>query len=120
VVAPSRRAVLGAGVLGGIGLAAAGCGLFAGAEKPPPQPPNPATRPPEPVIDGDVVIASWAQYVAPDLLRGFEAEYGVIVVESHFDSMGGLLGRLRAGNKYDLIFAAAPIIDQLRRSGRHT
>jgi spermidine/putrescine transport system substrate-binding protein len=117
-VAPSRRAVLGAGVLGGVGLAAAGCGLFAGAEKPPPQPPNPATRPPEPVIDGDVVIASWAQYVAPDLLRGFEAEYRVTVVESPFDSMDGLLGRLRAGNKYDLIFATAPIIDQMRRSGR--
>lgn len=69
-------------------------------------------------MDGDLVVASWTQYIDPELLRGFEAEYGVAVAQSHFDSMNGLLGRLRAGNKYDVIFATASVVDQLWRSGR--
>lgn len=109
--------MLRAGALTGLGFAAGGCGLFAGEEKPPPPPPNPATRPAEPVIDGDVVVANWPRYLAPELVGRFEAEYGVSVVESHFDSMVGLLGRLRAGNKYDVVFATAQVVDRLRRTG---
>ncbi len=114
---PTRRELLRAGTLGSLGLAATGCGLFAGAEKPPPPPPNPATRPVEPVLDGDVVFASWPQYLTPELITGFEAEYQVRVVQSAFDSMDGLLGRLRAGNKYDVVFATAQVVDQLRAAG---
>jgi spermidine/putrescine-binding protein len=54
------------------------------------------------VVDGDLVIASWAQYVDPELLNGFEADYGVAVAQSHFDSMDGLLGRLRARTRSEV------------------
>ena len=100
------------------GAGLAGCGLLAGDEEAPPPPPNPATRPVDPAIDGDVVLANWSQYLAPELVSGFESEFGVSVVESHFESMVDLLGRLRAGNKYDVVFATAQVADQLRRSGR--
>jgi spermidine/putrescine transport system substrate-binding protein len=48
-------------------------------------------------IDGDLVYFNWAEYVDPELMKGFEKRYGVRVRESNFDSMPAMMSKLRAG-----------------------
>ena len=43
----------------------------------------------------------------PEADQGFEKRYGVKVRESNFDSMNGMMAKLRSGNKYDVIFPTA-------------
>ena len=60
--------------------------------------------------DGDLVYFNWSEYLEPKLIKKFEKQYGVKVRESNFDSMQGMMAKLRSGNRYDLIFPG-------RRSG---
>jgi spermidine/putrescine transport system substrate-binding protein len=60
-----------------------------------------ATLKPEP--DGDVTWFSWADYVAPEVIEGFEREYGVKVNFTSYDSNDTMLQKLAAGLPYDLI-----------------
>jgi spermidine/putrescine transport system substrate-binding protein len=66
------------------------------------------------VPDGDLVYFNWAEYLDPELVKDFEKRYGVKVRESNFDSMSGMMAKLRAGNRYDLIFPTADYADRLR------
>ena len=72
-----------------------------------------ASRVIEPKLDGDLVYFNWAQYIDPKLIKGFEKEYGVTVRESNFDSMSGMMAKLRSGNRYDVIFPTAEFADKL-------
>ena len=57
--------------------------------------------------DGDLVYFNWSEYLDPKLIKEFEKRYGVKVRESNFDSMNGMMAKLRSGNRYDVIFPTA-------------
>ncbi|GLW51324.1 ABC transporter substrate-binding protein [Streptomyces sp. NBRC 14336] len=110
---PSRRAVLRAGACGLLGAAVGGCGFM-----PADRPTADQLAPPEPRVDGDLVYFNWADFVDPAVFEGFEKEYGVKVIQSNFDSMEGMVAKLNAGNRYDIIFPTAKWAQRLARGGR--
>ena len=98
-------------LLGALGaLAAGGCGV--GPQSAPKPVSQPVTRP---KIDGDLLIFNWTEYMNPQVIRRFEKRYGVTVTVSNFDSMPGMMAKLRAGNRYDLIFPTADYVARLNR-----
>ncbi|MFD4143208.1 spermidine/putrescine ABC transporter substrate-binding protein [Streptomyces sp. NPDC058572] len=109
----SRRAFLRTGAAASLGLAAAGCGFL-------PEAPAPADSD-EPIKvrpDGDLVYFNWADFVDPGVFAGFEKEYGVKVIQSNFDSMEGMVAKLNAGNRYDIIFPTAKWAQRLAEGNR--
>lgn len=103
----SRRDVMKVG--GGLALSAslAACGVGDSGSS------TDTTKVIEPKVDGDLVYFNWAQYLDPKLIKGFEKKYGVTVRQSNFDSMAGMMAKLRSGNQYDLIFPSAEFADRL-------
>ena len=71
-----------------------------------------------PQPDGDLVYFNWSEYLEPKLIKAFEKEYGVKVRESNFDSMQGMMAKLRSGNRYDVIFPTAEWVDRLRKANQ--
>lgn len=56
------------------------------------------------VTDGDLFLYNWTDYVDPELIPAFEAEYGVEVVEDFYTSNEELLARISAGGSgYDVV-----------------
>lgn len=113
-LALSRRSLLRACGIGGLGLSLAGCG-FAESAAPVSQGDD---SPVDAKVDGDLVYFNWADYVDPSVFAGFQKEYGVRVIESNFDSMEGMAAKLDAGNKYDVIFPSAKWAQLLASAGR--
>ena len=110
---PTRRTVLRAGAYGLLGAAAGGCGFM------PAQTPDPhQLAPAKARVDGDLVYFNWADFVDPSVFKGFAKEYGVKVVQSNFDSMEGMVAKLNAGNRYDVIFPTAKWAQRLVRGHR--
>ncbi|WP_432074906.1 polyamine ABC transporter substrate-binding protein [Streptomyces wuyuanensis] len=110
----TRRAFLRAGTAAAVGLAAAGCGFL-------PEAPDAHGDPDAPIDvrpDGDLVYFNWADFVDPAVFEGFEREYGVKVVQSNFDSMEGMVAKLNAGNRYDIVFPTAKWAQRLARGRR--
>jgi spermidine/putrescine transport system substrate-binding protein len=109
-----RRDLLrgGAGLALGIGLAGCGVGNEPAATK----------ESTEKVVkaepDGDLVYFNWSQYLEPKLMKAFEKQYGVKVRESNFDSMQGMMAKLRSGNRYDVIFPSSEWVDRLRKANQ--
>jgi spermidine/putrescine transport system substrate-binding protein len=66
-------------------------------------------------IDGNLVYFNWADYLDPGVLKGFQKEYGVKIIESNFDSMEGMYAKIAAGNQYDIVFPIAKWVAKLRR-----
>ena len=91
-------------------LFGAGCGV--GPQSAPKQVAQPITRP---KIDGDLLIFNWTEYMNPRVITRFEKRYDVSVTVSNFDSMPGMMAKLRAGNRYDLIFPTADYVARLNR-----
>jgi spermidine/putrescine transport system substrate-binding protein len=113
---PMRRRELlrgGAGLALGLGLA--GCGVGNEAAKT-------DKKQTEKVVkaqpDGDLVYFNWSEYMEPKLIKAFEKQYGVKVRESNFDSMQGMMAKLRSGNRYDLIFPSSEWVDRLRKANQ--
>ncbi|MDR7252535.1 spermidine/putrescine transport system substrate-binding protein [Nocardioides sp. BE266] len=69
-------------------------------------------------VDGDLVYFNWADYLAPSVVKGFQEEYGVKVIESNYDSMEGMYAKLAAGNQYDIVFPIAKWVVKLRQEGK--
>ncbi|MEX1043478.1 MAG: polyamine ABC transporter substrate-binding protein, partial [Acidimicrobiia bacterium] len=46
---------------------------------------------------------NWSEYIDPELIAAFEAETGVDVVESFYESNEAMLAQIQAGVTYDLI-----------------
>jgi spermidine/putrescine transport system substrate-binding protein len=112
---PLRRRELlrgGAGLALGLGLAGCGVGNQAKAPK------KATERLVKAVPDGDLVYFNWSEYLEPKLIKAFEKRYGVKVRESNFDSMQGMMAKLRSGNRYDLIFPSAEWADRLRKANQ--
>jgi len=110
---PLRRRELlrGAAGLGALGLI--GCGV--GNDDTPKQPAKAKVVPAKP--DGDLVYFNWSEYLNPKLFKQFEKRYGVKVRQSNFDSMQGMMAKLRSGNRYDVIFPTAEWAIRLRAAG---
>ena len=86
-------------------------------------------------VDGNLNFYNWSEYMDPDLITAFEAEYGVDVVESFYESNEAMLSQIQAGVAYDLVVPSDYMIkimidegiglptrqgslDQLREPGR--
>jgi spermidine/putrescine transport system substrate-binding protein len=114
-----RRDLLRAALGLGAGAALAGCGFMPQdsdyAVAAPTASPTPAAKA---RIDGDLVYFNWADYLDPAVLKGFQKEYGVRIIETNFDSYEGMMAKLTSGNQYDVIFPGAKFVDLLRRQGR--
>jgi spermidine/putrescine transport system substrate-binding protein len=106
----SRRDVLQRGAAGAFALsslgALAGCGIGRGIQ-------GDTDRVIEPKVDGDLYYFNYSQYINPDLVKDFEKKYDVRVIQSYFDSMEGMLAKLRAGNAYDVMFPTAEYVQRL-------
>ena len=71
----------------------------------------------KPKIDGDLLIYNWAQYMDPDLKKGFSDKYGVDVNEVNFDNLEAMVDQARAGAHYDLIWPSTEYVDRLNEEG---
>ena len=105
----SRRSLLTGGLALGASMALPGCAYI--RDDVPVDAPLPKSAKAE--IDGDLVYFNWADYLAPKVLRGFQEEYGVRIIESNFDSMEGMYAKLAAGNQYDIVFPIAKWVVKL-------
>ncbi len=52
------------------------------------------------------------------MLRGFQREYGVKIIQSNFDSMEGMYAKINAGNQYDIVFPIAKYVVKMRNEGK--
>ena len=106
----SRRRLLQAGAGGALALSGlgslAGCGIGRGLQ-------GDVDRVIEPKIDGDLYYFNYAQYINPALIREFEERHDVRVIQSYFDSMEGMIAKLRSGNAYDVVFPTAEYVQRL-------
>jgi spermidine/putrescine transport system substrate-binding protein len=115
VPSTTRRSLLKGGLAAGAVSGFAGCGFVPSKEKPAeaPLPKSAKAR-----IDGDLVYFNWADYLDPGVLKGFQKEYGVKIIESNFDSMEGMYAKINAGNQYDITFPIAKWVVKMRREGK--
>ncbi|MGB0101551.1 MAG: extracellular solute-binding protein [Nocardioides sp.] len=111
---PSRRGFLTGGLALGASLTLPGCAYI--RDDAPTDAPLPPSAKAE--VDGDLVYFNWADYLAPKVVKGFEEEYGVKVIESNYDSMEGMYAKLAAGNQYDIVFPIAKWVEKLKREGK--
>lgn len=101
-----RRELLQAGAGAAIALGLSSCGIGRGLQ-------GDTDRVIEPKVDGDLYYYNYSQYIDPALVKEFEKKYDVRVIESYFDSMEGMLAKLRAGNTYDVLFPTAEYVQRL-------
>jgi len=57
----------------------------------------------KPVPDGDLSYFSWAEFIDPELVKGFEKEYGAKVNQSYFDSDDAMIQKVASGLPYDFV-----------------
>ena len=73
---------------------------------------------PESAKGGELHIYTWSDYLAPELIMGFEKALGVRVVVDTFDSNEAMYAKLKAGGTgYDLMTPSAYQIPQMAREG---
>ncbi|MCW2848119.1 MAG: extracellular solute-binding protein [Marmoricola sp.] len=110
----SRRTLLTGGLALGAAAALPGCAYI--RDDVPVAAPLPKSA--KAKIDGDLVYFNWADYLDPKVLKGFQREYGVSIIESNFDSMEGMYANIAAGNQYDVVFPIAKWVVKMRREGK--
>ena len=69
-------------------------------------------------IDGDLVYFNWAEYLDPDVVKAFQKEYGVKIIESNYDSYPAMMAKLNSGNQYDIVFPGSKEVAQLKAAGK--
>jgi len=66
----------------------------------------------------EIFLYNWSEYIDPDIMDQFEAECGVKVVETNFDSNETLLATLQAGGaEYDIIVPSDYMVTTLIDEG---
>jgi spermidine/putrescine transport system substrate-binding protein len=103
--AASAATIAGAGVLQACG--SSGGGATSAAAKPKVKP----------VADGDLSWYTWEQYVPPEVVKGFEKEYGVKVKQSFFATNQESVRKVAAGVPYDLITTNSGFMEQFVGGG---
>jgi spermidine/putrescine transport system substrate-binding protein len=101
-----RRELLQAGAGAALALGLSACGIGRGLQ-------GDTDRVIEPKVDGDLYYYNYSQYINPQVVKDFEKKYDVRVIESYFDSMEGMVAKLRAGNTYDVVFPTAEYVQRL-------
>lgn len=112
----SRRAALrGAGglAIGGTVLGALGCGVNSNTGNQADTEKHVKAK-----IDGDLIYFNWSEYLDPKLIKKFEKLHGIKVRESNFDNLDGMMAKLRAGNRYDIIFPDQSFVGRLLASNQ--
>jgi spermidine/putrescine transport system substrate-binding protein len=101
----TRRDFLSRGVRGGIGLTLGASTLAAACSSSEPSSPTAAgsSSAAEPVPDGDLNYFSWAEFVHPKLVKGFEDEYGVKVNQTFFSNDDQMVAKLASGLAFDVV-----------------
>ena len=62
-------------------------------------------------------LFNWAEYMAPEVVKSFEKEYGIKVVETYYDSNEAMMAKIQAGAKgYDLIFPSNTTVQIMTKS----
>ncbi|MBU1226376.1 MAG: spermidine/putrescine ABC transporter substrate-binding protein [Actinobacteria bacterium] len=68
--------------------------------------------------DGNLDLYNWSEYIDPDLIPAFEAEYGVSVTETFFESNEVMLAQIQAGGAaYDLIVPSDYMVSIMAEEG---
>ena len=69
-------------------------------------------------VGGELHIYTWSDYIAPDVIAGFEKALGVKVVIDTFDSNEAMYAKLKAGGTgYDLMTPSSYQIAQMAKEG---
>jgi putrescine transport system substrate-binding protein len=77
-----------------------------------------APEPPASGAENAVNVYNWYDYIEPEVLRKFEARYGVQVRYSMFDSNNTLEAKLLAGHSgYDVVFPSGAFLENLIGAG---
>ena len=67
---------------------------------------------------GELHIYTWSDYIAPEVIAGFEKGLGVKVVVDTFDSNEAMYAKLKAGGTgYDIMTPSSYQIDQMAKDG---
>lgn len=67
---------------------------------------------------GELHIYTWSDYIAPDVIAGFEKGLGVKVVVDTFDSNEAMYAKLKAGGTgYDIMMPSSYQIGQMAKDG---
>ncbi len=105
------RLLLAAAVVGVAGLLAAACSggdgdAASAADCEPGQ------------TDGDLAFYNWAEYIDEELLTAFEAEAGINVEYTTYESNEEMLSKVESGAAiYDLVVPSDYMVDTMRRDG---
>jgi len=103
-----RGVALGLSV-GALGTLLAACGEEETAEETP--------QAWDTTLPDQINIYNWSDYMSPECLENFEAEYGVKVRESYYDGNESMYAKLQAGaTGYDVIFPTDMWVSILRKS----
>jgi spermidine/putrescine-binding protein len=54
-------------------------------------------------VDGDLNFYNWSEYMDPELITAFEAQYSVDIVEDFYESNEAMLAQVDAGVSWDVI-----------------
>jgi spermidine/putrescine transport system substrate-binding protein len=68
-------------------------------------------------VDGDLNFYNWSEYMDPELVSAFEAQYGVDVIEDFYESNEALLAQMQAGAVYDLIVPSDYMVGIMIQNG---
>lgn len=69
-------------------------------------------------VDGDLDFYNWSEYIEPELITGFEAEYDVKVSETFFDNNEAMLAQVEAGGAgYDVIVPSDYMVALMKEEG---
>lgn len=69
--------------------------------------------------ENKLYLFNWTEYMDPDIIEAFEAEYDVDVVQSYFNSLPEMFAKLNAGgvSQYDIIVPSNYYIPRLIETG---
>lgn len=68
-------------------------------------------------VDGDLNLYNWSEYMDPELIEAFEAEYGVSVVESFYESNEAMISQIQSGVSYDVIVPSDYMVNIMIQEG---
>ena len=67
---------------------------------------------------GELHIYTWSDYIAPDVIEGFQKALGVKIVVDTFESNETMYAKLKAGGTgYDIMMPSSYQVDQMAREG---
>src|SRR6188472_89083 len=102
----TRRDFLERGVKGGIGLTLGASFLAAcssDSDTPEPSAGGGTGTGSKPEPDGDLNYFSWAAFIHPKVVQGFEDEYGVKVNKTFFANDDQMVAKLASGLPFDVV-----------------